>query len=70
MQSITSQMTRFFRQGAVFAKTRMAKSASDNPTGQLRIANNLDWFKDMSLLDFLSGPGKGARVSTMLSRER
>ena len=70
VEGITSQMTRFFSQGAVFAKTRMAKSAATKTTGQLKIANNLEWLKDMSLLDFLSGPGKGARVSTMLSRER
>ncbi|KAK9842091.1 hypothetical protein WJX81_008006 [Elliptochloris bilobata] len=33
------------------------------------ILNNLDWFRDVSLLAFLRDVGKHARVGTMLSRE-
>lgn len=30
----------------------------------------MDWFGQMSLLDFLRGTGKHARVQTMLARDR
>lgn len=39
-------------------------------TSNISFVDNQDWTGEMKLLDFLSGPGKLARVSTMLSRER
>ncbi|WVF69494.1 tyrosine-tRNA ligase [Kwoniella sp. CBS 6097] len=35
----------------------------------VKVMNNLDWTKDVSLLDFLRDVGKLARVSVMLSRD-
>ncbi|KEI39529.1 uncharacterized protein L969DRAFT_87483 [Mixia osmundae IAM 14324] len=35
----------------------------------LRVVNNRDWLKDVSLLEFLAGPAKYARVSQMLARD-
>ena len=39
-------------------------------SSNISFVNNKDWMGNVTLLDFLSGPGKQARVSTMLSRER
>jgi tyrosyl-tRNA synthetase len=34
------------------------------------IKNNLEWMKDLSLLEFLGSVGRVARVSAMLARDR
>ncbi|RXK39163.1 tyrosine-tRNA ligase [Tremella mesenterica] len=38
--------------------------------GKVEVLNNLDWFKDIRFLEFLSDVGKLARVNIMLARER
>lgn len=68
VESITAQMSRFFEEGLSFAQSR--QNVRSGQAGTLQVANNLEWFGEMRLLDFLGGVGKGARVSTMLARER
>jgi hypothetical protein len=38
--------------------------------GGVKVLNNLDWFRDVSFLDFLRSVGKLAKVNVMLSRDR
>ena len=66
-KSITSQVRKLFERGAPFAAKR---AGIHHVEGRIDFVNNKDWIGKMSLLDFLSGPGKRARVSTMLARER
>jgi len=35
-----------------------------------KVLNNLDWIQEISLLEFLRTVGKGAKVQTMLNRDR
>jgi len=42
---------------------------SDRHVGEPRILNNYDWFKDITLLDFLRETGKFARMGSMLSKD-
>lgn len=35
----------------------------------VRVLNNLDWFRNITFLDFLRDVGKLARVNVMLSRD-
>jgi len=51
---------------------RAADAAERDGTTEagVTVTNNIDWLGQMSLIDFLGSVGKGARISTMLSRER
>jgi tyrosyl-tRNA synthetase len=84
VSSMTSQIHRFFRRAVPFAQARSGRrsssSSSSSPSTttireraeeeeQVTVLNNAEWLGQLSLLDFLSGPGKRARVSTMLARE-
>jgi hypothetical protein len=40
------------------------------PVGEVKVVNNLDWTKDVSLIDFLRTVGKMARVNVMMARDR
>lgn len=35
-----------------------------------KVLNNIDWFKDMSAMEFIGDVGRYARVTQMLARER
>jgi len=54
-QKITIQMQKLFKAGE-----------SDS---QIRLVNNLDWTKDLSLLDFLRDFGKNFNINTMLAKD-
>ncbi|KAM0749492.1 hypothetical protein T439DRAFT_50916 [Meredithblackwellia eburnea MCA 4105] len=77
IECITKQVHRFLDRGVGFAKERIEPRsvASLNAgkkmeeEGKVSVRNNLEWLGGMSLLQFLGSVGKGARVSTMLSRE-
>lgn len=36
----------------------------------MKVLNNHDWTKSVSLLDFLRDVGKSAKVNTMIARDR
>lgn len=59
-------MSRYEAQRA--AEEAVGKEGS--PEAGVTVTNNLDWLGGMSLIEFLGTVGKGARISTMLSRER
>ncbi|XAO27794.1 tyrosine-tRNA ligase [Cryptococcus bacillisporus CA1280] len=68
---ITSQVHRFFIRGQEYLSKRgvdLAAMRKDGGRG-VKVMNNYEWMRDVSLLDFLRTTGKMARVSTMLSRD-
>lgn len=67
MQAITAQMQALCDRGVAFAAK---KAGMTQTSSNIAFVNNREWTGDLRLLDFLAGPGKRARVSTMLSRER
>lgn len=68
--AISSQVRTLFTRGVPFAAERSGLPPDDTRTTNVLFANNNDWIGRMSLLEFLSGPGKRARVSVMLARDR
>ncbi|WVQ71904.1 tyrosine-tRNA ligase [Cryptococcus sp. DSM 104548] len=70
---ITSQVRRFFTRGQEYLHKRGLQVQRKDETGEVgrgvRVVNNMEWMREVSLLDFLRGVGKNARVSTMLSRD-
>ncbi|KAK9899367.1 tyrosyl-tRNA synthetase [Cystobasidium minutum MCA 4210] len=64
--AITKQLTELCQRGVSHAAKRAGVSGASS---NVKFLNNHDWLGKMSLLDFLGGPGKRARVSTMLARE-
>ena len=76
VEGITAQIHRFFSCGEELASrnrstSKGAREGSRSDGGdEVKVLNNLEWFGQMSLLDFLRGTGKNARVSAMLSKER
>jgi tyrosyl-tRNA synthetase len=62
-KSITSQLDLLVRNGRDYLKRR----GLETDDGDYKTLNNLDWFKGMTLLDFLSSAGRMSRVSTMVS---
>ncbi|TYJ58102.1 tyrosine-tRNA ligase [Cryptococcus floricola] len=70
---ITSQVRRFFTRGQEYLNKRGLQVQRKDEKGEIgrgvRVLNNMEWMREVSLLDFLRGVGKNARVSTMLSRD-
>jgi tyrosyl-tRNA synthetase len=50
--------------------TREGVESGRDDLGGVKVLNNLDWFRDVSFLDFLRTVGKLAKVNVMLSRDR
>ncbi|KAL7316483.1 tyrosyl-tRNA synthetase [Mucor circinelloides] len=63
---IESQIHRFFKNGAAYAK-RHGFDQTDHLTP--KVLNNYSWFSSMTAIDFLSSVGRFARVNTMLAKE-
>jgi tyrosyl-tRNA synthetase len=57
---------------AAFARgiDRDRKGKSKDIEGRVEVLNNLEWTRDVGLLDFLRTVGKMARVNVMLARDR
>ncbi|KAI8866271.1 hypothetical protein GQ42DRAFT_165620 [Ramicandelaber brevisporus] len=74
---IDAQIRQFFERGeshlAKYYHRQSQLSHSSNDVAVQRtpvqVINNADWTRNLSLLDFLSGPGKHARVNAMIARE-
>ncbi|KAG9049287.1 tyrosyl-tRNA synthetase [Tulasnella sp. UAMH 9824] len=64
---ITRQVHRFFKTATAYAEERRPQSTSgaQSPT----VVNNITWFREMGMLEFLRTVGKHAKVNTMLSRD-
>src|SRR5699024_643593 len=54
-EKITQQMKKLFRAGET--------------DSEIRLVNNLDWTKQLSLLDFLRDFGKNFNINTMLAKD-
>ena len=65
---LVSGITKFFSGAIDYASRRLPPS--DAPISPPEVQNNLHWFKDMGLLQFLRTVGFNSRVNTMLTRER
>ena len=65
---LVASLDRFFKRAIEYAHTRVEAFGKDVKPPQ--VLNNLEWFKDMGLLQFLRTVGINARVNVMLARER
>ncbi|ORX35881.1 tyrosine-tRNA ligase [Kockovaella imperatae] len=68
VEGITGQIGKFFARGEELASL-FVEAKPPVKRHPVKVLNNLEWFGQMSLLDFLRGTGKQARVSAMLSKE-
>lgn len=66
--SITAQVQRFFERGEAYVARHGGSLGKGK--GRLSVVNNLEWTRDVSLLDFLRSVGKMARVNVMMARDR
>lgn len=68
MLKLSASVQRFFeRAGDYVGKRLLSSSASYAPP---RVMNNIDWFKNMGVLEFMRDVGTAARVNSMIARER
>ncbi|AGO10660.1 AaceriABR192Wp [[Ashbya] aceris (nom. inval.)] len=65
VRRIGAQFKRFFENGRAYHGSRVAPAQS----GRAVVVDNLDWWKDVGLLDFLARYGRHIRVQNMLGRE-
>ncbi|KAH3683786.1 hypothetical protein WICPIJ_005242 [Wickerhamomyces pijperi] len=68
VKRIKQQMESFVKNGSRFVKS-VNLSGSVIEEGPVEAVNNLDWWKDVTLLKFLSTYGRFIRVSSMLARD-
>ncbi|KZT28985.1 tyrosyl-tRNA synthetase [Neolentinus lepideus HHB14362 ss-1] len=66
-RKLTSSIETFFVKGIKYAQSRWENERESIRTPE--ILNNLEWTKDVSLLEFLRTVGVQARMNTMLGRE-
>ncbi|KAI0355554.1 hypothetical protein OH77DRAFT_1495863 [Trametes cingulata] len=64
---LTASITRFFEGAMAYAQKRLPPSST--PVAPPNVQNNLNWLKDLNLLEFLRTVGFHSRVNTMLARE-
>ncbi|KAI0374116.1 hypothetical protein BV20DRAFT_1041639 [Pilatotrama ljubarskyi] len=64
---LTAGITRFFEGAMAYAQKRLPPSSTHLPPPNVQ--NNLNWLKDLNLLEFLRTVGFHSRVNTMLARE-
>ncbi|KAK4684247.1 tyrosyl-tRNA synthetase, partial [Tremellales sp. Uapishka_1] len=72
VEGITTQVKRFFDRGTEYMSRRKGKGKETEEQaerGEVVVLNNLDWFKEISFLDFLRTTGKMSRVGTMIARD-
>lgn len=68
VRRIKAQMEGFVKNGGRFVKS-VNLSGTIIEEGKVEAVNNLDWWKDVTLLKFLSTYGRFIRVSSMLARD-
>ncbi|MBW0471279.1 hypothetical protein O181_010994 [Austropuccinia psidii MF-1] len=71
LSSISHQITRLISSSLAHAVGLQNADNHSSPShcSPPAIKNNLEWTKDITLLDFLSSVGKKARISSMLARD-
>jgi len=65
--TLTEAIQRFFSRAAEYS---LNKFPSSTTLAQPHIVNNLDWLKELNLLEFLRTTGIHFRVNHMLARDR
>lgn len=86
VSSIRSQLFQFFHNAVAYLQRRGRIHAAPAPFSStrtsneaeplfldsidLKLINNIDWFRDVSALQFLAEVGRFARVNEMMARER
>ena len=65
---LTAAINRFFQRATEYAEKRLPLSSTRIPPPNVQ--NNLNWLKELNLLEFLRTVGFHSRVNTMLARER
>jgi len=65
--NLTDSIQQFFSRATEYA---LDKAPSLTTVTQLQVVNNLDWLKELNLLDFLRSTGIHFRVNHMLARDR
>lgn len=66
VEAITSQLSRFFINGAVYAHSRGHAAES---VGSVEIVNNADWWCNVSFEDYMRDVCHNVRVTQMLARD-
>ncbi|KAI0819996.1 hypothetical protein BC628DRAFT_1399822 [Trametes gibbosa] len=67
VEQLTAGIILFFERTMNYAKRRIPQSST--PIHPPNVQNNLNWLKDLNLLEFLRTVGFHSRVNTMLARE-
>ncbi|CDO74466.1 hypothetical protein BN946_scf184979.g21 [Trametes cinnabarina] len=67
VSQLTAGIIRFFEGAMEYAKKRLPSSSTAIPPPNVQ--NNLNWLKDLNLLEFLRTVGFHSRVNIMLARE-
>jgi tyrosyl-tRNA synthetase len=65
--ALMEAIQQFFSRAAEYA---LHKVPSPTTPAQIQVVNNLDWLKELNLLDFLRSTGIHFRVNHMLARDR
>lgn len=68
MLKLSSAVQNFFEHARDYASKRI--SSLDESYIPPLVMNNIDWFKNLGVLDFLRVAGANARVNSMIARER
>ena len=68
MLKLSTAVQNFFERARNYARKRV--SSLDGSYVPPLVMNNIDWFKNLGVLDFLRVAGANARVNSMIARER
>ena len=66
--ALTANVDRFFKRAFEYAESRLEGDGKACRPATVR--NNVEWFDNMGVLQFLRDVGTNARVNAMLARER
>ncbi|KAI9093782.1 tyrosine-tRNA ligase [Phlyctochytrium arcticum] len=67
--AIDQQLRRVFANAKAYIDKRQFSPVPSSELPAVNLCNNLDWFRQMNILEFLRDVGKFARVSVMMSRD-
>lgn len=66
VSSISGQLERFFQNGLKYYESKLA---GETKAGNHIHTNNISWWKDVKMLDFLADYGRHIRIQSMLARD-
>jgi tyrosyl-tRNA synthetase len=67
MVKLSASVQKFFDRARDYANKRITPPRASYPP---LIMNNIDWFKNLGVLEFMRVAGTAARVNSMIARER